>query len=79
MILRELFYFNKSNQEMQDDHRYDADSDDSIMDKKDTRKIRLTLKQINKLRRASESHAIEQARDMEFISKMYAAPPPAEA
>lgn len=79
MILRELFYFNKSNQEMQDDHRYDADSDDSVMDKKDTRKIRLTLKQINKLRRASESHAIEQARDMEFISKMYAAPPPAEA
>ena len=63
---------------MQDDHRYDPQSDDSVMDKKDTRKIRLTLKQINKLRRASESHAIEQARDMELISKMYAAPPPAE-
>lgn len=64
---------------MQDDSRYDPESDDSVMDKKDTRKVRLTLKQINKLRRASESHAIEQARDMEFISKMYAAPPPAEA
>lgn len=79
MILRELFYFNKNNQDMKDDSRYDAESDDSIMDKKDTRKIRLTLKQINKLRRASESHALEQARDMEFVSKMYAPPAPAEA
>jgi site-specific recombinase XerD len=79
MILRELFYFNKSNQDMNDDSRYDPESDDSVMDKKDTRKIRLTLKQINKLRRASESHAIEQARDVELINKMYAAPPQAEA
>ena len=78
MILRELFYFNKSQENMADDSRYDPESDDSVMNKKDTRKIRLTLKQINKLRRASESHAIEQARDVELINKMYATPPQAE-
>lgn len=64
---------------MTDDQRYDPSADDSVMNKKDTRKIRLTLKQINQLRRASESHELEQVRDAELINKMYAAPPPAEA
>lgn len=78
MILKELFYFNKNNEEMSQDNRYDPKSDDSVVDKKDTRKIRLTLKQINRLRRASDMHSIERIKEMDFISKMYA-PPPAEA
>lgn len=78
MILRELFYFNKNNEEMSQDNRYDPKNDDSVVDKKDTRKIRLTLKQINHLRRASDMHSIERIKEMDFISKMYA-PPPAEA
>ena len=75
MILREFFYFNKNNEDMTQDNRYDPKDDDSVVKKKDTRKIRLTLKQINRLRRASDQHNIEQLKDMEFVSKMYAAPP----
>lgn len=78
MILKELFYFNKNNEEISQDDRYNSDNDDSVIDKKDTRKIRLTLKQINHLRRASDMHSIEKVKEMDFISKMYT-PPPAEA
>lgn len=75
MILRELFYFNKNNEEMAQDQRYEPESDSSVITKKDTRKIRLTLKQINQLRRASDQHFAEQEKDVEYISKMYAQPP----
>lgn len=76
MILRELFYFNKEDSELpQDDDRYDSDRDHNVMKKDDTRKIRLTLKQINQLRRASDQHYLDQERDIESISTMYAQPP----
>lgn len=76
MILRELFYFNKEGQDLsQDDDRYDADKDHNVMSRDDTRKIRLTLKQINQLRRASDQHYLDMERDNESISKMYAQPP----
>ena len=75
MILRELFYFNNTQTEMSQDDRYDPSTDDSVIKKDDTRKIRLTLKQINKLRRASDLHATEHAKDVKFVSKMYAPPP----
>ncbi len=76
MILRELFYFNKEDQELpQDDDRYDADKDHNVLDRDDTRKIRLTLKQINQLRRASDQHYLDMERDVESISTMYAQPP----
>lgn len=76
MILRELFYFNKEDQELsQDDDRYDSENDHNVMKLDDTRKIRLTLKQINKLRRASDQHYLDQERDVESISTMYAQPP----
>ena len=75
MILRELFYFNKGEQDMKQDGHYDPSKDDTVMKKDDTRKTRLTLKQINQLRRASDQHYLEQERDVEVISKMYAQPP----
>lgn len=75
MILRELFYFNKENQDINDDERYDSSKDKSILKKDDTRKTRITLKQLNQLRRASDQHYLEQERDVEVISKMYAQPP----
>ena len=56
MILRELFYFDKESLEPIEDKSYDASMDDSIMKKSDTRKTRLTLRQINKARLASELH-----------------------
>jgi len=76
MILRELFYFNKNDVELdQEDDRYDPSSDHSVMKKDDTRKIRLTLKQINQLRRASDQHYLDMNSDSESVSKMYAQPP----
>jgi len=79
MILRELFYFNNNDAEMSKDDRYDADHDDSVMKKRNKRKVRLTLKQINRIRRASDLHQIEHNRDVDFVSKMYAPPPPEQA
>jgi hypothetical protein len=75
MLLQELFYFNKNNQDFTNDERYDPRNDDSVVKKTDTRKTRLTLKQINQLRRASDQHYIEQEKDVKVISKMYAPPP----
>jgi DNA-binding CsgD family transcriptional regulator len=46
--------------------------DSSNLDRDDTRKTKLTLKQINELRRASEQHIKEQQSEIEFISRMYA-------
>jgi hypothetical protein len=42
--------------------------------KGDTRKTRLTLKQINELRKASEQHILEQEKELEFVEQMYKAP-----
>jgi len=74
MILRELFYFNREESDMQQDDLFMADRDSSQMDLDDTRKVRLTLGQINELRRASEQHIKETEQELEFISRMYAAP-----
>lgn len=60
---------------MSQDDRYDPANDSNVLNKKDTRKVRLTLKQINQLRRASDQHYVEQEKDVEYISKMYAQPP----
>ena len=51
MILRELFYFDKETLEPTEDKGYDPSYDDSIVSKDDTRKTRLTLRQINKIRK----------------------------
>lgn len=77
MILRELFYFNRETTEVEQDDKYLAGNDTSVLDMEDTRKTRLTLKQINELRRASDAHIKEEQAELEFISRMYAAPPPA--
>jgi DNA topoisomerase VI subunit A len=74
MILRELFYFNRETAEPQQDDQYMSDRDTSSLKLSDTRKTRLTLNQINELRRASELHIKEQQAEMEFIARMYAAP-----
>ena len=71
MILRELFYFDKETMEPTENDRYDPDEDQSIMDASDTRKTRLTLRQINRARKASELHKSEQANELEFVRQMY--------
>ena len=79
MILRELFYFDKETIDSVDDKRYEAEYDDSIVKKNDTRKTKLTLRQINRIRKASELHNEESKRDLEFIKQMYGLAANAEA
>lgn len=71
MILRELFYFDKETLEPIEDDRYDPESDDSIVDYDDTRKTRLTLRQINHARKASELNKKEQNKEFDFVRQMY--------
>jgi hypothetical protein len=57
-----------------EDNTYDPDNDISILDKDDTRKTRLTLRDINGMRLASEEHDDQQKEEAEFVQKMYAQP-----
>jgi len=79
MILRELFYSDVDNiLHVDDDNRYDPSFDETPMKKKDTRKVRLTLKQINRIRKASDLHKKEREKELSFIKQMYGAPEPNE-
>jgi hypothetical protein len=74
MILRELFYFNRKTAQEETDDTYLPGRDSSVLKITDNRKTRLTLKQINELRKASDEHSKETEIELEFISRMYAAP-----
>lgn len=71
MILREFFYFDKETIESTENKSYDPTDDESIVNRDDTRKTRLTLRQINKARRASEYHNEEQQKELHFVRQMY--------
>jgi hypothetical protein len=79
MILRELFYMDQDMKAGANDLRYNPGRDSTSMQKKDTRKTRLSLKQINELRKSSEQHILEQEKELEFVEQMYKTPaaPPA--
>ena len=79
MILRELFYYDKETFEPVEDDRYEERDDDSPVEKSDTRKTRLTLRQINKARKASELHTKEQTKELDFVRQMYGISANAEA
>ena len=53
---------------------YNPEDDISVLDDGDTRKTRLRLIDINKMRRASEQHDDEQKQEAEFVQKMYGQP-----
>jgi hypothetical protein len=74
MLLRELFYNDPDSLAVATDLQYDPTEDKSIMKRDDTRKTRLTLWQINQLRKASDTHILEQEKELEFIQKMYFMP-----
>lgn len=74
MILRELFYADKDMKAISTDLQYSPGHDSSSMKRGDTRKTRLTLRQINELRKASESHILEQEKELELVQSMYMAP-----
>lgn len=71
MILRELFYYDKETFEPVEDTVYDETSDESPVEYSDTRKTRLTLRQINKVRKAAELHKDEQEKELDFVRQMY--------
>ena len=79
MILREMFYIDPDTRHVANDLRYDPNRDNSQLHRSDTRKTRLTLKQLNELRKSSEAHILEQESELAFIHTMYAAPPPPAA
>ena len=71
MILRELFYIDPETRATSNELRYDSNRDLSEYFSSDTRKTRLTLRQINELRKASEAHILEQETELSFIHNMY--------
>ena len=71
MILRELFYFDKNTFEKSEDDSYSSDDDQTPMKFSDTRKTRLTLGQINRIRKSSDFHNKEKETELEFIKQMY--------
>lgn len=71
MKLMEIFTYGEEGFEQ--DKSYDPEQDISILDKNDTRKTRLTLKDINKMRLASEEHDERQQDEAVFVQKMYGA------
>lgn len=75
MKLLEFFQFNDATNDFQHDRRYDNANDSNVMRKSDTRKVKLTLRQINQMRMQSEAHKAEKASEAEFIKQMYATPP----
>ena len=79
MILRELFYIDANTRHVANDMRYAPARDQGVVHRNDTRKTRLTLQQINELRKSSEAHILEQEAELDFIHLMYAKPPPEPA
>jgi hypothetical protein len=71
----EFFNFDTNTDAYRNDRRYDAGRDSSVLEKSDTRKVRLTLRQINQLRMQSEAHEVEKESEMSFVRQMYGQPP----
>jgi hypothetical protein len=74
MLLREFLYFNDEINDFAVDRRYDNSKDSSVLKLSDTRKIRLTLRQINEIRMQAEAHAAESESELNFIRQMYGTP-----
>lgn len=79
MILRELFYFDKDTVEPVEDDSYEPEYDQSPLEYDDTRKTRLTLSQINRIRKASEFHNKEKQKELNFVRQMYSSASNVEA
>jgi hypothetical protein len=74
MLLNEFFYFDNESNDFAKDRRYDNAKDSSVVKRDDTRKTRLTLRQINQLRMQSEAHEMEKQSELSFIQQMYGTP-----
>ena len=72
--MRILEFFTYTGDGFEQDKTYEPENDISILDKDDTRKTRLTLKDINSMRLASEDHDAQQKEEAKFVQKMYGQP-----
>lgn len=57
----------------------DLSADNSQVTKNDLRKTRLTLRQLNKLRKMNDVRAVEYREKLERVRQQYAPPPAAPA
>jgi len=73
MQLRELFYFDRQTVEPKEDDRYDPAYDDSVTSLDDLRQTKLSLRQINRVRKSAELHTQEKEKELEFVRQMYGA------
>ncbi len=71
MILRELYYFDQDTMEPVEDQTYDPENDKSVVNIDDSRKSKLSLKDINRARKASDAHREQKAKDLNYIRQMY--------
>jgi len=74
MFLREFLAFDQNKNDFSNDRRYNNDRDRSVLTRGDTRKIKLTLRQINQLRLQAEAHQAEHEAELGFIRQMYGNP-----
>lgn len=75
MLVREFFYMSDKTGDPVEDKIYSPEYDDSIVNLDDVRKTRLTLKQINRVRKSAELHSEEKQKELVFVRQMYGAPP----
>ena len=74
MLLNEFFKFDADDNAFKDNRRYDANHDKDVIRRSDTRKVKLTLRDINRLRLQSEAHEAEAQSELGFIKQMYGNP-----
>ena len=67
-------FFTHTADGFEQDKTYEPENDISVLDDNDTRKTRLSLKDINSLRLASEAHDAQQKEEEVFTQKMYGQP-----
>lgn len=75
MLLRELYYFDNETGEPSEDDRYDTSYDKTRMRASDTRKTRLTLRQLNRIRKSADVHRREKEKDLVSVKNMYGRKP----
>lgn len=61
---------------MTDDLRYSSEKDSGVWGDDDLRKLKLTLRMLNDLRKAGDAREKEIKEELALIRKMYAVPPP---
>ena len=64
-------FFTHTEDGFEQDKTYNPEQDISVLDSEDTRKTRLTLKDINQMRLASEDHEAKQKEEAVFVQKIY--------